>query len=164
MMMIMMMMLMTMKVMTMMMPSFGGKNTDETNTRPTTGGDDVDAESLDVWCTSSEFLDIMAGDWEEHATLLCNFFLHLKQEAYIVFGRGIPEGDTVYVMTRERGPDRDEIFFWNASKGKRYNAKDIHCTLKEVYTIVDQHNIWANTQSTKSIPNTKFDLNDAKVG
>lgn len=31
------------------------------------GGDDgdVDPDSLDVWCTSNEFIDIMAGDWEE---------------------------------------------------------------------------------------------------
>ena len=54
---------------------------------------------MDVWCTSNEFIDIMAGDWEEHATLLCNFFNHIfkvqnKQNsmaAYLVIGRGIPE-------------------------------------------------------------------------
>jgi hypothetical protein len=81
-----------------------------------------------------------------------------------VFGSGIPEGDTVYVMTRQRHAEGDEIHFWNASRGKRYNAKDIHCTLKEIYFIVDQHNIWGNVQSTKAIPNTRFDLDDGKVG
>ena len=81
----------------------------------------------------------------------------------MVFGSGIPEGDTVYVMTRQRHAEGDEIHFWNASKGKRYNAKDIHCTLKEIYFIVDQHNIWGNVQSTKAIPNTRFDLDDGKV-
>ena len=80
-----------------------------------------------------------------------------------MFGSGIPEGDTVYVMTRQRHAEGDEIHFWNASKGKRYNAKDIHCTLKEIYFIVDQHNIWGNVQSTKAIPNTRFDLDDGKV-
>mmetsp|Transcript_960 Transcript_960/g.2143 ORF Transcript_960/g.2143 Transcript_960/m.2143 type:complete len:1691 (+) Transcript_960:303-5375(+) len=127
-----------------------------------TGGDDIDAESLDIWCTSAEFIDIMAGDWEEHATLLCNFFLHLKHEAYLVFGSGIPEGDTVYVMTKERVGDDIEVFFWNASRGKRYNSKDIHCTLKEVYYVVDQHNVWGNVQATRSIPSTKFDLGDSR--
>ena len=41
----------------------------------------------------------MAGDWEEHATLLCNFFNHIfkvqnkesSMAAYLVVGRGIPE-------------------------------------------------------------------------
>lgn len=69
----------------------------------------------------------------------------------------------MYVMTRQRHAEGDEIYFWNASKGKRYNAKDIHCTLKEIYFIVDQHNIWGNVQSTKAIPNTRFDLDDGKV-
>ena len=63
--------------------------------------EDVDPDSLDVWCTSREFVDIMAGDWEEHATLLCNFFNYVfnknssPMSAYVVFGRGIPEGNTV---------------------------------------------------------------------
>ncbi|EEQ99065.1 hypothetical protein Pmar_PMAR019710 [Perkinsus marinus ATCC 50983] len=30
--------------------------------------------NLDVWCTPQNFIDIRAGDWEEHATLLCCYF------------------------------------------------------------------------------------------
>ena len=65
--------------------------------------EDVDPDSLDVWClvyslywytstntdaehscrcTSSEFIDIMAGDWEEHATMLCNFFNHVFENQH----------------------------------------------------------------------------------
>ena len=42
------------------------------------GGDgDVDPDSLDVWCTSNEFIDIMAGDWEEVSPCrACIFCLH----------------------------------------------------------------------------------------
>ena len=64
-----------------------------------------------MWCTSNEFIDIMAGDWEEHATLLCTFFNYIfdvhksKMKAYLVFGRGIPEGNTVYTMTAAPGED-----------------------------------------------------------
>ncbi len=29
----------------------------------------------DVWCTSSQFLRLGHGDWEEHAILLANFYL-----------------------------------------------------------------------------------------
>jgi len=27
----------------------------------------------DIWCTDREFLDLRAGDWEEHAILLANY-------------------------------------------------------------------------------------------
>jgi len=39
-----------------------------------------------------EFLRMLAGDEEEHAVLLCNYFLHIGKKAYVVLGRGIPEG------------------------------------------------------------------------
>ena len=32
-----------------------------------------------VWCSSHEFLDLLAGDSEEHAVLLCNFLLALEK-------------------------------------------------------------------------------------
>ncbi|CAN0359788.1 unnamed protein product, partial [Laminaria digitata] len=31
----------------------------------------------DMWCTSQQLLDILAGDDEEHAILLHNYILHL---------------------------------------------------------------------------------------
>lgn len=34
---------------------------------------------LDMWCTSAQFLEILAGDDEEHAILLWNFFQYLAQ-------------------------------------------------------------------------------------
>jgi coiled-coil and C2 domain-containing protein 2A len=49
----------------------------------------TDDEIPSIWFTSKEFVvDVGAGDWEEHATLLCNFFLHLGKQAYLVFGSG----------------------------------------------------------------------------
>ena len=57
--------------------------------------------SLDVWNTSHSFLELSSGDEEEHALLLCNFFLAMGKEAYVLMGYGIPEGETSYVMTRD---------------------------------------------------------------
>eukprot|EP00960_Hanusia_phi_P059627 764236-Hanusia_phi.AAC.4 len=133
-------------------------------------GDDIDIDSLNVWCTSSEFIDIMAGDWEEHATLLCNFFLHifkhnpkLEAKAYLVFGNGIPEGETIYVMTKgSDANDSEKVYLWNASKGSVYHSKDSYCTLKEIHYVMDMHNIWGNIQQTKDIRYTSFDLKDTK--
>lgn len=36
----------------------------------------------DVWCSSSEFLTLNAGDWEEHAVLLCNYFKVSSHSVY----------------------------------------------------------------------------------
>lgn len=53
--------------------------------------------STDMWCTSKEFLDMAAGDWEEHAILLCNYFLFCDESyhpgsqyvSYVVIGKYI---------------------------------------------------------------------------
>lgn len=38
-----------------------------------------------------QFLDLLAGDEEEHAVLLCNYFLFLGKKAWLVMGNAIPE-------------------------------------------------------------------------
>ncbi len=43
-----------------------------------------------------------AGDWEEHAILLCNYLLFLKKECWVALGTGI-EGEISYVMVKEDG-------------------------------------------------------------
>ena len=49
---------------------------------------------LDVWNTSDSFLELCAGDSEEHAVLLCNYLLHEGKEAYVVLGTGIASNPT----------------------------------------------------------------------
>jgi len=72
----------------------------------------------DMWTTCQEFLDLRAGGYEEHAILLCNYFnwidqkLNRKVTSYLLFGRGVPEGETVYVLRmRNKRPKQYEI--WN---------------------------------------------------
>ena len=43
-------------------------------------------------CFFQQFLSMLAGDEEEHAVLLCNYFLSLGKKAWVVLGNGIPEG------------------------------------------------------------------------
>lgn len=38
-----------------------------------------------------QFLDLLAGDEEEHAVLLCNYFLSLGKKAWLAMGNAIPE-------------------------------------------------------------------------
>ena len=41
---------------------------------------------------SQQLLDMLGSNQKERAVLLCNYFLFHNQEAWIVVGRGIPEG------------------------------------------------------------------------
>lgn len=41
---------------------------------------------------------MLAGDEEEHALLLCNYFLHCGLKAWIVLGHGVPEGMIIIVI------------------------------------------------------------------
>lgn len=43
-----------------------------------------------------QFLRMLAGDEEEHAILLCNYFLWFGKNAYVVLGDGIPEGKLLH--------------------------------------------------------------------
>jgi coiled-coil and C2 domain-containing protein 2A len=79
----------------------------------------------DLYCTSQEFLDLGAGDYEEHAILLCNFFNYIDKiqtgdriKSYLLLGKGNPEGKTAYVLRRDT--ETDHIELWNAMKGEAY--------------------------------------------
>ena len=41
---------------------------------------------------SQQFVHMLAGDEEEHAILLTNYFLHCGWQAWLVLGSGLPEG------------------------------------------------------------------------
>lgn len=80
----------------------------------------------DLWCTSQEFLDLGAGDVEEHAILLCNYFnfIDINQgrgdfiESFLLLGLGYPEGRTAYVMRRDKRNNHVEL--WNPMRGEAY--------------------------------------------
>jgi coiled-coil and C2 domain-containing protein 2A len=79
----------------------------------------------DLFCTSQEFLDLGAGDYEEHAILLCNYFNYIDSnqgrptyKSYLVLGTGFPEGRTAYVM--RRNTENNHVELWNPMKGEAY--------------------------------------------
>ena len=107
-------------------------------------GDGAGGLNGDVWCTSSEFLDMRGGDWEEHAILLHNYLLwideHHNQASryrnYLVLGTGVPEGETVYVLRQDTSKTPHEFVFWNASTGQGYAATDPDSPLKDVGMLI----------------------------
>lgn len=107
----------------------------------------------DIWATSEEFLRMLAGDEEEHAVLLCNYFLHIGKAAYVALGRGIPEGSTAYVLTLDGSP-----LLWNAHTGQKYDVQDANCPLKSIGCVFNHENIWANVQVSEEPYRLLFDL------
>ncbi|XP_067144045.1 coiled-coil and C2 domain-containing protein 2A-like isoform X2 [Centruroides vittatus] len=113
----------------------------------------------DIWSTCDQFLQMLMGDEEEHAVLLCNYFLHIKIRAMLLLGSAIPEGLTSYVITWD---DKDNIWVWNASLGQRFNIQDSYSPLRHVYCLISSDNIWANIQKTDIPSQMNFDLNLTK--
>jgi coiled-coil and C2 domain-containing protein 2A len=92
----------------------------------------------DIWCTCDQFLDMLLGGEEEHAVLLCNYFLYLEKRAAILLGYGIPEGSTAYVIVFEYG--RDPIVF-NASTGEQFSVRDSYLPLTSIGCVITQENV-----------------------
>ena len=64
-------------------------------------------------------------------------------------------------MDESQGSPVPRCTFWNAVKGRRYDCSDPLCTLKEVFYVANNENVWGNIQQTRSLANTSFSLEDA---
>ncbi|XP_057402951.1 coiled-coil and C2 domain-containing protein 2A isoform X4 [Balaenoptera acutorostrata] len=113
----------------------------------------------DLWSTSDQFLDLLAGDEEEHAVLLCNYFLSLGKKAWLMMGNAIPEGPTAYVLTREQS----HYLIWNPCSGHFYGQFDTFCPLKSVGCLIGPDNIWFNIQQYDSPLRINFDVTKPKL-
>ncbi|XP_015259772.1 PREDICTED: coiled-coil and C2 domain-containing protein 2A [Cyprinodon variegatus] len=115
--------------------------------------------AFDLWSTCDQFLTLLAGDEEEHAVLLCNYFLFLGKKAWLIIGTAIPEGPTAYVLTHEPSG----YFIWNPSSGQFYEKDDAFCPLQTVGCLVNSDNVWLNIQENPSPLNTNFDITKANM-
>ncbi|XP_032771895.1 coiled-coil and C2 domain-containing protein 2A isoform X1 [Rattus rattus] len=113
----------------------------------------------DLWSTSDQFLDLLAGDEEEHAVLLCNYFLFLGKKTWLVMGNAIPEGPTAYVLTWEK----NYYLIWNPCSGHCYGQFDAFCPLKSVGCLIGPDNIWFNIQHHDSPLRINFDVTKPKL-
>ncbi|XP_078401088.1 coiled-coil and C2 domain-containing protein 2A isoform X1 [Cetorhinus maximus] len=107
----------------------------------------------DLWCTSDQFLNLLAGDEEEHAVLLCNYFLAMGKKAWLVIGTAIPEGPTAYVLTYEQ----NQYVIWNSTTGQCYGQFDAFCPLQCVSCLVSADNVWFNMQKYDTVMRLHFD-------
>ncbi|XP_074594810.1 coiled-coil and C2 domain containing 2A [Brevipalpus obovatus] len=110
----------------------------------------------DVWSNASQFLDMLIGDEEEHAILLCNFLLYLGKRAGVVLGLGIPEGSTAYVIVWEFTGQEPSI--WNPMTGEKFNIRDSYIPLHAIGTIFTSENVYANAQKQEHPNRLNYDL------
>ncbi|KAK6493820.1 coiled-coil and C2 domain-containing protein 2A [Huso huso] len=112
----------------------------------------------DLWSTCDQFLDLLAGDEEEHAVLLCNYFLAMGKKAWLIIGNAIPEGPTAYILTYEQS----QYVIWNPSSGQFYSQYDTFCPLQSVGCLVNADNVWFNIQQYDTPMRMSFDISKAK--
>uniref|UniRef100_A0A3Q3W296 C2 domain-containing protein n=1 Tax=Mola mola TaxID=94237 RepID=A0A3Q3W296_MOLML len=108
---------------------------------------------------SGQFLTLLAGDEEEHALLLCNYFLSMGKKAWLLIGTAIPEGPTAYVLTYEQ----NHYLIWNPSSGQHYGQYDTFCPLQTVGSLVNADNVWLNVQEYTSPMRISFDVTKANL-
>ncbi|KAM8887666.1 coiled-coil and C2 domain-containing protein 2A isoform 1-T1 [Synchiropus picturatus] len=113
--------------------------------------------ACDLWSTCDQFLTLLAGDEEEHAVLLCNYFLSMGKRAWLIIGTAIPEGPTAYVLTYEQS----RYLIWNPSSGQFYGQYDTFCPLQTVGCLVNADNVWFNIQQYTLPMRISFDTSKA---
>nr|XP_014341336.1 PREDICTED: coiled-coil and C2 domain-containing protein 2A [Latimeria chalumnae] len=105
---------------------------------------------------TQQFIHLAAGNKEEHAVLLCNYFLYLHKNAQILLGTSLLEGEAAYVLTQEGS----NYTFWNPVTGKCYKQFDIFCPLQSGDCLISKENVWFSVQK-HSIPMCmNFDTSD----
>ncbi|XP_076317683.1 coiled-coil and C2 domain-containing protein 2A-like isoform X2 [Tachypleus tridentatus] len=126
---------------------------------PTVSDNVIFPGMCDIWNTCDQFIDMLTGDEEEHAILLCNFFLYLNKRVFLLLGSGIPEGHTAYVLTLES--DR-EIWVWNATQGQHFSVRESFSPLQRVGCLISPDNIWANVQKDDHPSRISFEISQAR--
>ncbi|KAG9395110.1 hypothetical protein J8273_0329 [Carpediemonas membranifera] len=118
--------------------------------------------SVDLWLNAEQFMEVGAGDWEEHALLLQSYLLYVGRTAFIVQGHAIPEGDSSYVLLLDKDGGLSGAVLINACSGVIYDLTDEACPMVAVHTVFDHTNMWANTQDEARPWKLNWDLSSRR--
>ncbi|KAM6185523.1 protein CC2D2B isoform 2-T2 [Rhynchocyon petersi] len=110
-------------------------------------------DGCNVWMTSERSISLAIGNKEEHAILLCNFFLYFGKKALVLLGTSLLEGHVAYVLTQET----DEYLLWNPLTGQCHKQFDSFCPLRSVDCLFDDENVWFNIQQNNTPMAVYFD-------
>ncbi|XP_072482411.1 protein CC2D2B isoform X11 [Notamacropus eugenii] len=98
-------------------------------------------------------IDLTIGNKEEHAILLCNYFLYFGKKAWVLLGTSTLEGQVAYVLTQET----DEYLLWNPLTGQSHKQFDPFCPLQSADCLFDNENVWFNIQNNSTPMSVHFD-------
>ena len=131
------------------------------------------ADAGDVWCTVAETLDMGAGDSEEHALMLANYFIwfdkhqpsdpNSRWSTYIILALTADGGEAVWVLRQDANAIPLKTLIIDPSSGRAYLEADETCPLRAVGTIASATNVWANTQTQTHPSAMSWDLMNAKA-
>lgn len=88
-------------------------------------------------------MDVLVGGNEERAILLHNYMSSLNYEVYLILGTAVPEGDTAYVLYRDKANRNNNTFVMiNPSTGETVDVKDsTHCSVLQVWALVNRNEV-----------------------
>ncbi|KAL7549348.1 hypothetical protein ACHAWF_012621 [Thalassiosira exigua] len=118
--------------------------------------------------SSQQFITIAAGNREEHALLLTNFFLYLSKknpetfgaDVFLARGFAIPEGKASWVVRRCR--KTKEVVLYDASSGCSYSQSDKTSPLQKIDYLASTSNVYLNEERTKKPCLLNFDLGNSQ--
>ncbi|XP_051002912.1 protein CC2D2B [Acomys russatus] len=116
-------------------------------------------DSFDIWMTSECCINLATGNREEHAILLCNFFLYFGKKASVILGTSVLEGHVAYVLTQETG----ECLLWNPATGQCHKQFDPFCPLQSVDCLFNDKNVWFNIQQNNAPMAVHFDYSKESI-
>ena len=108
---------------------------------------------------------MLGGDEEEHAILLCNYFLFHGFKAWVLLGHAVPEGmtimyladlslsfsvafflgETAYVLTENSESGSAVFLLWNPNTGVHYSQHQPHAPLISVGCVFNSENVSTQT-------------------
>ena len=112
-----------------------------------------------IWSLHNEFLEIGAGDWEEHAMLLCALLLGHGLDAYVLLGNAVPDGRVAWVLTYTSG---GQVRIWNPAAGRVYLPGERGCPLQSIGMIFNAKMIIANLQPNVKLNEMSFNFNEPR--
>ncbi|XP_056657779.1 protein CC2D2B isoform X3 [Monodelphis domestica] len=110
-------------------------------------------DGFNIWMSPERCINLTIGNKEEHAILLCNYFLYFGKKAWVLLGTSTLEGQVAYVLTQET----DEHLLWNPLTGQSYKQFDPFCPLQSADCLFDNENVWFNIQQNSTPMSINFD-------
>ncbi|XP_073975162.1 coiled-coil and C2 domain containing 2A isoform X3 [Rhodnius prolixus] len=110
---------------------------------------------LDIWLTANQILEVSVCESGCHAALLACYLSALGLRSSVALGTGTPGGPGAYVLTTETS---GSVTLWDPTTGRKFSPTDSFSPLTRLHCIVDESNIWINSQKEDLLSQIDLDL------